>query len=373
MKTETQFRERHIFFSAEIIRRYTGSEPFHLYLKKYFSEHKKHGSRDRRAISSLCYGNFRLGRGVDAAMAIEDRIVLAQEILHRDAPDKTRDHTAVFDPESVFPFNDDLSALIPRIEFNRSFLIQPLLFIRIRPGHQEKVIHTLNRSGIAYVQSGENTIGLENSIRVHELFRVNREVVIQDMNSQRTNIFFDEMDFSASEALDIWDACAGSGGKSILISDHFPEAKLTVSDVRPSILHNLRQRLQQAGIQNYRSLVTDLTQATDKSEAFHLIIADVPCSGSGTWSRTPEQLMFFRHDQIRVYKERQAAIIKNCLPALRKGGYLLYITCSVFREENEDNVASFCSEHALQIVSQKYLEGFERRADTLYGALMKYE
>src|SRR5690606_27157702 len=106
--------------------------------------------------------------------------------------------------------------------------------------------------------------------------------------------------------LSVWDCCAASGGKSILAKDILKNIQLTVSDIRKSILINLEKRFASAGIKAYTAKVADLTdpsfshsplapserfsRAGTHHSAFDLIICDAPCSGSGTWARTPEQL-----------------------------------------------------------------------------------
>ena len=69
------------------------------------------------------------------------------------------------------------------------------------------------------------------------------------------------------------------------------KVKLTVSDIRKNILHNLESRLGFAGINIFKKFTADLTihSGLDSGETFDIVICDVPCSGSGTWARTPEQ------------------------------------------------------------------------------------
>src|SRR5690606_28673070 len=167
----------------------------------------------------------------------------------------------------------------------------------------------------------------------------------------------------------VWDCCAASGGKSILAKDILSDIELTVSDLRPSIISNLRRRFEEAGIKRYKSFVTDATKARP-DHLFDLIIADVPCSGSGTWARTPEQLLFYSEDKIGDYAALQRAILSNVIKYLKPGGYLLYITCSVFRQENEDQV-HYLQEQGVQAIQQQVFKGYEIKADTMFGALLR--
>ena len=203
----------------------------------------------------------------------------------------------------------------------------------------------------------------------------NKDYVVQDYNSQQTLGVLDTV-FPASATINIWDCCAASGGKSILATDRLKNIQLTVSDVRDTILANLYKRFVSARIKNFHSFEADLSHATSVTnrfagKPFDLVICDAPCTGSGTWSRTPEQLAFFNKQQIEQYQQLQKKIAGNVIHAIKKGGYLLYITCSVFKQENEDVVGFLEQTCKLQLVEMKILEGYTRRADSMFVALLK--
>lgn len=372
--SEPDYYLRHSKFAAAVINNYDGEEPFHLYLRKYFRINKKHGSRDRRAISALCYNYFRLGTGVTQKMRIEERIHLANAIIPgeiSELDERIEEQSQVFDSSRIFPFSAELSSEIHEHAFNDSFLIQPMVFIRIRPGYESDVLEKLNRYNVPFTELSENNIGFENNIPLDSFFKLNKEVLIQDTSSQRVAEFFNYIRHGRTNQLKIWDACAGSGGKSILAMDHFANATLTVSDVRRSILNNLHQRFRQAGLKDYDWFITDLTASAHTIGEYDLIIVDAPCSGSGTWSRTPEQLLFFKEVGIASYARKQKSILQNSIGALKKNGYLLYITCSVFKKENEEIVDDFADKFPVKLVHQQYLNGYTNRADTLFGALFQ--
>ena len=171
----------------------------------------------------------------------------------------------------------------------------------------------------------------------------------------------------------VWDCCAASGGKSILANDVLGDIQLTVSDVRENILFNLKKRFVAAGINNYKSFIADLTNPKQpvSAESFDLIIADVPCSGSGTWSRTPEQLYYFEPAKIDEYAKLQKAILKNVINALKPGGYFLYITCSVFKKENEHAIDFLQENFNLKTLKMELLKGYELKADSMFAALLQ--
>ena len=136
----------------------------------------------------------------------------------------------------------------------------------------------------------------------------------------------------------------------------------------------LKKRFTEAGIRHYQSFVADVTNATNLKKAiglqqFDLIICDAPCSGSGTWGRTPEQLLYFKKNEIINYSNLQKKIAINAVPYLATKGYFLYITCSAFKKENENVVAFILQQSNLKLVNQVLLKGYEDRADTMFAAL----
>jgi 16S rRNA (cytosine967-C5)-methyltransferase len=101
-----------------------------------------------------------------------------------------------------------------------------------------------------------------------------------------------------------------------------------------------------------------------------LIIADVPCTGSGTWGRSPEWLRSFDPATIEIYHQRQVKIVENLLPFINQRGYLLYITCSVFTKENEAVLEALSEKHPVNILKQQYFIGYPQRGDQLFAALI---
>ena len=362
--------------------------PFAAWVKNYFRENKKFGSRDRKNILQLCYGYFRLGKAF-SFLSDEDRLLaglflsvqsshpLLSELKHEwnnavqfNLKEKILLIGNIDELEKVFPFQNYLSKEIDQTAFAISHLEQPLMFLRARPG-KEKVIHEkLINHGLDFSQPIENAFSLNIGIRIEEIIHLNREAVVQDLNSQQSMIVSNVL--SKESELKAWDCCAASGGKSILLMDQFNHVELWVSDIRDSIIANLKKRFLEAGIRKYHSFVADVSRKDFSiQQKFDLIICDAPCTGSGTWSRTPEQLLFFKEEKIEYYASLQRKIALNAMKQLKPGGYFLYITCSVFAEENERQVEYLAGNSSLQVVEQVYLKGYGKRADSLFAALIR--
>ena len=216
-----------------------------------------------------------------------------QERMHTSLVDKIsylQTQALPITPADVFPWIDGLSEGIEKETFVWQHLQQPDLFLRVRPGRMKKVVETLNTNTIAFEAEG-NCLRVANGTKIDQLLTINKDVVVQDRSSQQVANLFSY--FQEAAVKKVWDCCAASGGKSILLMDTLPGIQLSVSDIRATILHNLRQRFEEAGITKFQSFLADLSQPLPVKQQYDAIICDVPCSGSGTWGRTPEQLSFF--------------------------------------------------------------------------------
>ena len=390
----------HLKTAATIIEQYRGEMPLHFYLKNFFSKEKKYGSKDRRTIGALCYYYFRLGHG-EIERTIEERILLGiylcenqpNEILQIFKPEwnekmalplqeKLHD-IENFYPANIFKWKDELSEEIESATFSLSFLIQPNLYIRVRPGYYEVVRKKLAEGNVKYEDIAEDCIAFENGIKLDEVLNVNHEYVVQDYNSQNVGEFmklansgieFERKNLKSEmeNPKSVWDCCAASGGKSIMVCDIIKDINLTVTDVRPSILQNLQVRFKQAGIKDYSAYVSDLMEPNKiQTSPFDLVICDAPCSGSGTWGRTPEQLYYFKEDDIEKYSVLQKRIARNVIPHVKKDGYLLYVTCSVFEKENEGVVKYILKNSFMKLIKMEVLKGYSLKADTMFAALFQ--
>lgn len=135
----------------------------------------------------------------------------------------------------------------------------------------------------------------------------------------------------------ILDACAAPGGKTLILAERNPQAHIVACEASASRMEQLRRRLAPLGDRvEFRS--GDASQLSDDA-AFDLVLADVPCSGTGTLGRNPEIRHRLRAEDLPRHAERQRAILATALRAVRPGGRVVYSTCSLESEENEQVVA----------------------------------
>ena len=361
-----------------ILEEYPAETPLSKFLPGFYRQNKQMGSNDRRVANRLIYNYFRLGKAlpnlpVDERLAIAEFLCNTQSnsFLQHFKPEwavcmgftldekialvKSAYHD--FNLSDVFPWISQVSDEIDKKAFLKSFFIQPDLFIRIHKGKEHVVKADLVKADIPFKDEGNNCLALPNGTRLDAIFPNQHLFEVQDHSSQQTAHYFKPQKWD-----DWWDACAASGGKSLLLHDLQPDIKLVVSDIRESVLANLDERFQQAGLRKYQKKILDLTQNNDQvlhDYLFDGIILDAPCSGSGTWGRTPESLTFFKATEIDRYQSLQRRIVSNAFPRLKKGGCFLYITCSVFKKENEDMVAFIEERFHPRLLRMETLKGYD--------------
>jgi 16S rRNA (cytosine967-C5)-methyltransferase len=380
--------------ACKILEQYQGDVPFSIFIKHFFSKEKKFGSSDRKQISSLCYNFFRVGlalnKKIDADRLLVATFLCSKEkslLINNLKTEWNEKHSASLEEKiailkldiklaDLFPFEEALNDEINFDQFCRSFIIQPDLFIRIRPELKVETFNKVSKAGIPFIQVTDSCIQYAPATAIENFLVSEKEIVVQDFNSQQVLNYLSENSnqFNSINDLNVWDCCAASGGKSILLQDILPiNLKLTVSDVRPAILNNLQQRFKKASIKNYKHFIADLKKPINipANEKFDIIICDAPCTGSGTWSRTPEQLYFFNPSSIAEFSSLQKNIAANLIPHLKKNGLFFYITCSVFKQENEAVADFIQQELKMKLLQMKNLWGYEKKADSMFTAIFR--
>ncbi len=140
----------------------------------------------------------------------------------------------------------------------------------------------------------------------------------------------------------VLDACAAPGGKTLHLLQQCPDIELLALDQDAGRLQRLRENLRRAGL-DYPLRAADAADPVSWHDGrpFGRILLDAPCSASGILRRHPDIRLLRRDGDIPALAARQRRLLEALWPLLRPGGRLLYATCSIFREENEQVVAAF--------------------------------
>lgn len=205
---------------------------------------------------------------------------------------------------------------------------QPALTIRLS---DEAVEAELLGAGVT-LEAGEILSGARvvtgGDVTATDAFREGR-LRIQDEGSQLVAEI-------AGKGSAILDCCAAPGGKTLILAERNPQARIVACESSAQRMEQLRSRMAPLG-DRIECRLGDATALTDTS-AYDVVLADVPCSGTGTLGRNPEIRHRLRVEDLARQAERQKAILASALRAVRPGGRVVYSTCSLEPEENEQVV-----------------------------------
>jgi 16S rRNA (cytosine967-C5)-methyltransferase len=162
---------------------------------------------------------------------------------------------------------------------------------------------------------------------------------VQDEGSQLAALLC-----GAQAGMQVVDMCAGGGGKTLALAAMMGNSgQIYAFDIDGRRLAPLKDRLDRAGVRNVqirppardRDVLADLKQKAD------IVLVDAPCTGSGTWRRAPDSKWRLRPNALAMRQSEQRAALALAAPLVKPGGALIYVTCSVLPDENEDQVAAY--------------------------------
>ncbi len=350
------------------------SIPTDRWLGNFFhSQRKKFGSRDRRFYAETIYSLFRhktffeklateLTPSNDPKLpvflaATREDLIEESEILEY-ARWKNWPITA----ETIRKIrSEDLTSfpdwLVKRWQENfgmetcRSLMLacqeRPPFVIRVNPVKitREKLVKKFEKQGFELRETRRSPYGIIFKERANlfdtEEFREGF-FEVQDEGSQ---ILCQLVDAKPGEL--VWDACAGGGGKTLLVAAMMQnKGRVIATDIRSKKLDELAKRAKRAGLFNiFPADINRMGEISQAKKGFDKILVDAPCSGTGTLRRNPDAKWKISMEKVLECRKDQLAILENVLPYLKKGGRLYYATCSLEPEENEQVMEEFFKLH----------------------------
>ncbi len=212
---------------------------------------------------------------------------------------------------------------------------------------RETALKNLKQEGVEAVRTPLSPLGLRVFGRVPlgqlEIFK-RGEIEVQDEGSQLAALLAD-----ARPGMRVVDFCAGAGGKTLALAAAMKNrGHLVACDIATKRLERATQRLRRAGASIVQRV--PLVSARDKwvkkhAASFDRVFVDAPCTGTGTWRRNPDAKWRLKPADLTELTALQAEILDSAQRLVKPGGRLLYATCSVLKEENEDQIASFLAGH----------------------------
>jgi 16S rRNA (cytosine967-C5)-methyltransferase len=148
----------------------------------------------------------------------------------------------------------------------------------------------------------------------------------------------------------VMDYCSGSGGKTLAFAPAMQnKGQIYLHDVRPYVLEECRKRLRRAGIQNAQVVLENDPKLKKLKKKMDWVLADVPCSGTGTLRRNPDMKQKITSEMVQRLQGQQRMIFEKALSYLKPGGRIVYGTCSLLRNENQDQIAHFMKTYHLEL------------------------
>ncbi|MCB9964959.1 MAG: RsmB/NOP family class I SAM-dependent RNA methyltransferase [Rhodospirillales bacterium] len=171
-------------------------------------------------------------------------------------------------------------------------------------------------------------------------------VEIQDEGSQLIGYLC-----AAQPGMQVLDYCAGAGGKTLVLAAAMQnKGRIVAMDLEERRLMKSKERLKKAGVAD----IVEVRPLSDEKHkkwlkrqkgTFDLVLCDVPCSGTGTWRRNPDMRWHTYGPSVAELNAIQADILDKVVHTVKEGGRLVYATCSLLREENEDQITAFLERH----------------------------
>jgi 16S rRNA (cytosine967-C5)-methyltransferase len=261
----------------------------------------------------------RLVEGGEDARAIED----ADRATQNDMPEWLLPH-----------FDDALGADADRVM--ETLKTRAGVFLRVNAARTDtmEMIDVLEQDGVTAVPLPD----IKNALQVTDNERrvaqsdayLTGLIELQDASSQHAMI---SLGLTAGQR--VLDLCAGGGGKALAMAAL--GADVVAHDIDPRRMIDLAPRADRAGV----VIETVLTDALGTLVPFDVVLVDAPCSGSGTWRRTPAAKWDLTPERLLELTQIQADVLVQAAPLVGVGGTLAYATCSVFDVENGDQIDGF--------------------------------
>ena len=223
---------------------------------------------------------------------------------------------------------------------------------------REDAKEKLRKEGLFFSETPYSPYGLRSAERINLqncIAYQNGEIEVQDESSQLGAILCD-----VRSQHKIIDYCCGGGGKSLLLGALLKNTgTILAHDKNKKRMDGLADRAERLGIKNIQ--VIDEVKPTDKFDRF---IIDAPCSGSGTWRRSPDAKYRLTPKQLKAIKQAQEEILEIAAQHLTDTGRIIYMTCSVLPEENEEQIERFLQKHP-EFTTVNMTELWERKLEKI--------
>ena len=234
-------------------------------------------------------------------------------------------------------------------------------------GNRDKIMEMLRAEGLQVHACEKSPLGiiLEQFSNLTESKAYKKGLIeVQDEGAQLLS-----MDIGVQPHDDVFDFCAGTGGKSLIF------AQLMQNKGLIQAYDASYKRLSELGKRAFRAkatIIKTVARLPETHKKFDFVVVDAPCTGTGTWRRTPDMRWNITENQIQSIVKTQAEILDTAAEYVKNGHYLVYITCSLTRDENEDQTECFLESHPRFVsVCEKRYSPFRTQTDGFYLSILQ--
>ncbi len=370
------FREHHLLNLLEGYDKQ--SLPLDYWISQYFKLNKSLGSKDRGMITETIYGMVRwkglIDQKIEGTPTWEKRYRKFSEMESQDffQNPSFSEHIQVSFPKSLYE-------LI--VKDYGSGKAKELCLASNTPAPTTVRTNSLKISrddlfnkwsGVYQVKKGKHSplaIHFEKKIAFFTLPEFKEGLFeVQDEGSQ---LLADLVEAEPGDQ--VMDYCAGSGGKTLAFApklDH--RGQIFLHDIRPWALDEAKKRLRRAGIQNAQVVKPDSPHLNKLKGQMAWVLVDAPCTGTGTLRRNPDMKWKFEPEMLSRLVVQQREIFEKALQLMKPTGRIVYATCSLFKDENQNQVDYFCEKYGLERVREDFqILPSKGGMDGFYGAVLK--
>ncbi len=346
------FREQHLFAFLDRFERET--KPLDLAIADFFKSKKSLGSHDRRFIGDFAYALVRwkglLSYLLGDAASWQERYRLFKTLdldcLSSKTPEWVRSGASDWLYQEVLRSYGDGQAF----SICRALNDPAPLTVRANPLKTTRE-HLLSlwkeKFGAAACPLTPNAIRFPKREPLTSLAEFKNGLFeIQDEGSQKVAYLV-----AARPGDQVLDYCSGSGGKTLAFAEKLQgKGQIYLHDIREEVLQQAKRRLRRAGVQNAQFLAPGHPRLFVLKNKMDWVLADVPCSGSGTYRRNPDMKWKANGEMLERLVLQQREIFSQALSYVKPGGKIVYATCSLFTAENREQVEFFLKTHPLELI-----------------------
>ena len=219
---------------------------------------------------------------------------------------------------------------------------------------------------------------INEALRIEATYRTEKKHNLLALDEYKKG-YFEIQDFGsqiiaklvgAKEHMQILDYCAGAGGKSLNMAAHMNNnGRIFAHDKYKYRLAPIYERIRKSGA----SIVRPLNRLCelDLKHNMDIVVVDAPCSGSGTWRRFPDSKYLLQEHDLLLTIHKQQTILQQASKYVKNGGYLCYMTCSLFAIENDKQIEIFINNNAQFNLDKSKIEAIKDISYfTKYGILL---